>query len=65
MTSDQQQQPYQYNGSGNGGGGGGGNAELDRLWNLLCELSLQLSENRQQTENLHRRAQMLKVGVVH
>ena len=35
--------------------------ELDRLWALLSELSAQLSHNRQQTEELHRRAEELKV----
>lgn len=36
--------------------------EIDRLWNLLAELSSQLSNNRQQTEDLHRRAEELRVG---
>lgn len=35
--------------------------ELDRLWALLSELSAQLSHNRHQTEELHRRAEELKV----
>lgn len=36
-------------------------SEMDRLWALLSELSSQLSHNRQQTEELHRRADELKV----
>ncbi|SCV71855.1 BQ2448_4549 [Microbotryum intermedium] len=39
-----------------------GGSDLDKLWNLLVELSSQLSHNRQQTEELHRRAEELKVG---
>jgi len=35
--------------------------EMERLWNLLGELSSQLSHNRQQTEELHRRADELRV----
>lgn len=35
--------------------------EMERLWALLSELSAQLSHNRQQTEELHRRAEELKV----
>ena len=41
--------------------GNGGGTELDKLWALLGELSNQLSHNRQQTEELHRRAEELKV----
>lgn len=40
----------------------GGQSELDRLWTLLSELSAQLSHNRQQTEELHQRAEELKVS---
>jgi len=36
-------------------------SEMERLWTLLTELSAQLSQNRQQTEELHRRADELKV----
>lgn len=36
-------------------------SELERLWSLLSELSAQLSHNRVQTEELHRRAEELKV----
>lgn len=36
-------------------------SEMERLWALLAELSAQLSQNRQQTEELHRRAEELKV----
>lgn len=36
-------------------------SEMERLWGLLSELSAQLSQNRQQTEELHRRAEELKV----
>ena len=36
-------------------------SELDRLWALLSELSAQLTHNRQMTEDLHRRAEDLKV----
>ena len=39
--------------------------ELDKLWSLLAELSSQLSHNRQQTEELHRRAEELKTQAVH
>ncbi|GAA6000114.1 hypothetical protein JCM10207_006058 [Rhodosporidiobolus poonsookiae] len=39
--------------------------EMDRLWALLTELSSQLSQNRQQTEELHRRADELKAQAVH
>lgn len=42
----------------------GGGTELDKLWSLLGELSNQLSHNRQQTEELHRRAEELKVRFV-
>ncbi|KAI5480752.1 hypothetical protein MNV49_007158 [Pseudohyphozyma bogoriensis] len=40
-------------------------SELDRLWQLLTELSAQLSHNRQQTEELHRRAEELKTQAIH
>ncbi|BGP55753.1 hypothetical protein JCM8202_005682 [Rhodotorula sphaerocarpa] len=40
-------------------------SEMDRLWALLSELSSQLSHNRQQTEELHRRADELKAQAVH
>ena len=36
-------------------------SEIDRLWALLSELSAQLTHNRQMTEDLHRRAEDLKV----
>lgn len=36
-------------------------SDMERLWALLSELSAQLSHNRQQTEELHRRADELKV----
>ncbi|GAA5833432.1 hypothetical protein JCM9279_001521 [Rhodotorula babjevae] len=39
--------------------------EMERLWALLSELSAQLSHNRQQTEELHRRAEELKAQAVH
>ncbi|GAA5889716.1 hypothetical protein JCM16303_007149 [Sporobolomyces ruberrimus] len=39
--------------------------EMERLWNLLGELSSQLSHNRQQTEELHRRADELRRQAVH
>ncbi|GAA6024913.1 hypothetical protein JCM11491_005523 [Sporobolomyces phaffii] len=39
--------------------------EMERLWNLLGELSSQLSHNRQQTEELHRRADELRSQAVH
>lgn len=42
----------------------GGESELNRLWSLLSELSAQLSHNRQQTEDLHRRADELKVSLL-
>lgn len=54
-SSGGQQQQQQQN-------GGGGGTELDKLWALLGELSNQLSHNRQQTEELHRRAEELKVS---
>ncbi|GAA6058424.1 hypothetical protein JCM3770_000465 [Rhodotorula araucariae] len=40
-------------------------SEMERLWALLTELSAQLSHNRQQTEELHRRAEELKAQAVH
>ncbi|GAA5854211.1 hypothetical protein JCM8547_001736 [Rhodosporidiobolus lusitaniae] len=40
-------------------------SEMERLWTLLTELSAQLSQNRQQTEELHRRADELKAQAVH
>ncbi|BGP40425.1 hypothetical protein JCM10450v2_004408 [Rhodotorula kratochvilovae] len=40
-------------------------SEMERLWALLSELSAQLSHNRQQTEELHRRAEELKAQAVH
>ncbi|KDE08824.1 hypothetical protein MVLG_00929 [Microbotryum lychnidis-dioicae p1A1 Lamole] len=42
-----------------------GVSDLDKLWNLLVELSSQLSHNRQQTEELHRRAEELKTQAIH
>ncbi|GAA5975748.1 hypothetical protein JCM11641_005859 [Rhodosporidiobolus odoratus] len=39
--------------------------EMERLWTLLTDLSQQLSQNRQQTEELHRRADELKAQAVH
>ncbi|GAA6063635.1 hypothetical protein JCM10212_002596 [Sporobolomyces blumeae] len=39
--------------------------EMERLWALLGELSAQLSHNRQQTEELHRRADELRSQAVH
>ncbi|GAA5910595.1 hypothetical protein JCM8208_007443 [Rhodotorula glutinis] len=39
--------------------------EMERLWALLSELSAQLSHNRQQTEELHLRAEELKAQAVH
>lgn len=39
-------------------------SDMERLWALLSELSAQLSHNRQQTEELHRRADELKVRAV-
>ncbi|GAA5893973.1 hypothetical protein JCM5296_004122 [Sporobolomyces johnsonii] len=40
-------------------------SEMERLWGLLSELSAQLSHNRQQTEELHRRADELKAQAIH
>ncbi|GAA5863286.1 hypothetical protein JCM3774_000842 [Rhodotorula dairenensis] len=40
-------------------------SDMERLWALLSELSAQLSHNRQQTEELHRRADELKAQAVH
>ncbi|GAA5843420.1 hypothetical protein JCM11251_002473 [Rhodosporidiobolus azoricus] len=40
-------------------------SDMERLWALLTELSGQLSQNRQQTEELHRRADELKAQAVH
>ena len=39
--------------------------EMERLWILLGELSQQLSHNRQQTEELHRRADELRNQAIH
>lgn len=37
-------------------------SDYDKLWALLAELSQQLSHNRQQTDELHQRADQLKVS---
>ncbi|KAM0749095.1 hypothetical protein T439DRAFT_327591 [Meredithblackwellia eburnea MCA 4105] len=42
-----------------------GQNDVDRLWTLLSDLSVQLTHNRQMTEDLHRRAEELKVQAVH
>ncbi|KAA1096949.1 hypothetical protein PGT21_032317 [Puccinia graminis f. sp. tritici] len=39
--------------------------ELQRLWQLLAELSSQLTQNREQTEQLKKQAQELKTQAIH
>jgi phage shock protein A len=39
--------------------------ELQRLWQLLAELSSQLTQNREQTEQLKKQAEELKTQAIH
>ncbi|KAI9617522.1 hypothetical protein H4Q26_012819 [Puccinia striiformis f. sp. tritici PST-130] len=39
--------------------------ELQRLWQLLAELSSQLTQNREQTEHLKKQAEELKTQAIH